>query len=165
MNQKELFYNLEKNITFTEESIKEEDFLLSLYASTREDELSMTSMSQMEKKNFISQQFNLRQTEYKQKFDDAKFLIIKRKKQNIGRLVYNSRDKIHLIDIAFVKKARANGFGTKIINALIVYANKQNKIFKLSVATDNLRALKLYEKLGLKIVDTQGHYYFMETPN
>lgn len=163
MNSKELFLDLGKNLAFQEESNKDEAFLLSLYASTREDELIMTTMNQLEKKNFIKQQFDLRQKEYKKKFSDAKFLIIKRKKQSIGRVIYDFEDKVHLIDIALIKKARLGGLGTKIINSLISNANKQNKIFKLSVCMDNPRALKLYKRLGLKIVDTKGYYHFMET--
>lgn len=163
MNPKELFLDLGKNTVFQEETNKDEEFLLSLYASTREDELIMNSMTQKEKKIFIKQQFTLRQKEYKEKFTDAKFLIIKRKKQNIGRVVYNFKDKVHLIDIAFVKKSRSSGFGTKIINSLISNANKLNKTFKLSVCMDNPRALQLYHRLGLEIVNTQGYYYFMET--
>ncbi|MGP2657263.1 GNAT family N-acetyltransferase [Malaciobacter sp. WC5094] len=162
MKINELFSNFGNNISFKKESLKDKEFLLSLYSSTREDELLISSMNQIEKKNFIQEQFQLRQVDYKKRFHNAHFLLICRKKKNIGRVVFDVSNNIHLIDIAFVKKSRSCGFGTKIINKLISYAKNQKQTFRLSVCMDNPKALKLYERLGLKIVGTEGYYYSME---
>lgn len=158
--------NLEKNISFKEENTSDKEFLLSLYASTREEELSYTTISQIEKKKFINMQFDLRQSDYKKNYKNAEFLIIKRKKQNIGRIVVDEKaDTIHLVDIAILKKLRGKGFASLILKQLITNAYKGKKAFKLSVAMDNQNAIKLYNKLGLKVVETKNNYYHMQTSN
>jgi hypothetical protein len=50
MNSNKLFLDLGNSISFKDESLKDKDFLLSLYSSTREDELSIISMTQIQKK-------------------------------------------------------------------------------------------------------------------
>lgn len=162
MNELEELQTIKKNLIFKSETKEKKDFLFSLYISTREDELSVTSMSEREKKLFLQQQFEAKEKDYSSKFQKANFLIIKRKKKDIGRLVYSVNDKVHLIDIAFIKKARSQGFGREVIDALITYAKEKNKNFELSVAIDNTQALKLYKNLGLRVVRQNGYYLDMQ---
>lgn len=163
MSFKQLFSNLEKNLFFRNELLKDKDFLLSLYGSTREDELSMTTMTQVQKKDFISMQFELKEKDYKNKFSDSCFYIIKRKKQDIGRIVVDENDSyIHLVDIALVSKSRGKGFGSIILHYLISKAKEENKTFKLSVKIYNQKALKLYTSLGLNIVKSENLYHYMQ---
>lgn len=162
MKMQELFTDLGKNISLRKENLKDKSFLLSLYGSTREDELSATTMTPVQKRDFILQQFELKEKDYRSKFQDAEFLIINRKKKDIGRVVYRVEKKAHLIDIALIKKSRSLGFGREIINTLISHAKQNDKVFELNVAIDNLRALRLYQNLGLKIVSQNGYYYTMQ---
>lgn len=157
-----MFKNIGKNLTFKPQNQKDGEFLLSLYASTREDELNITYMSEKQKKTFVKQQFEAKESDYKAKYTEAEFLIINRKKKYIGRIVYMISNKVHLIDIAFIKKSRSQGFGKEILNTLISYAKKENKTFELSVAIDNIKALKLYQKLGLRIIKKHAYYYTMQ---
>jgi len=159
--RKFMFETIGKNLTFKVQTDSNYSFLLSLYGSTREDELSMTSMLQREKEKFISQQFEARELDYAKRFNDAKFLIIYRKKQAIGRVVYRVDESTHLIDLALVRKLRENGLGSTIISTLIEYAKENNKELHLSVAMDNTRAIKLYQRLGFKITNQHGYYYAM----
>ncbi len=157
-----IFNNIGKNLVFKNQSIKDNKFLFSLYASTREDELNRSPMSEIEKTTFLKQQFKAKQNDYNAKYTDANFLIIYRKKKAIGRVVYNTTEVVHLIDIAFVKKSRSLGFGKEILNSLMSYSKKNNKKFELSVDIDNIRALNLYKKLGLQITVQNGYYYSMQ---
>jgi ribosomal protein S18 acetylase RimI-like enzyme len=143
-----MFKNIGKNLILKKQTADDRDFLLSLYSSTKEDELNMTTMRPLEKKRFLKQQFELRALDYSKKFSDAGFLIIYRKKSPIGRIVYSIGADIHLIDIAFAKRSRGRGFGSLLIGHLIQSADDLKKLFRLSVATDNMRAIKLYQKLG-----------------
>ena len=150
-----------KNLIFKLQTKSDRDFLLSLYSSTREDELSMTTMTVLEKRRFLKEQFELKELDYSKKFSDAKFLIVYRKKSPIGRVVYNIGDDVHLIDIAFLKKNRGRGFGTLLIGALMENAQDSKKLFRLSVATHNMRAIKLYQKLGVEITKEENGYLTM----
>ena len=160
-----LLKNIGKNLEFIDETKAHNNFLYSLYASNREDELNMSPMSNLEKKLFLEQQFELRQKDYHSKYGDAEFLIIRRKKKDIGRLVYRIKDKLYLIDIALVKKSRSSGFGKEILNSFISFAKENKKSFQLSVAMDNQKAIKLYQNMGLKMCGQNGYYYTMEIKN
>jgi len=87
-----------KNVSVKHQIDAHQSFLLSLYGSTREDELTMSSLNELEKRAFIKQQFRLKEDDYKRKFFDAEFLILYRKKKPIGRVVYRISDSIHLIE-------------------------------------------------------------------
>lgn len=154
--------NIGKSLSFKVQEEDDQSFLLSLYASTRENELLMTSLREKEKTEFIKQQFEARESDYAKKFKDAKFLITYRKKKQIGRMIYSVNDSLHLIDIAMIKKARNRGFGSEILQTLIRNTQMLNKKFKLSVAVDNRQAIKLYQTLGLKIVHQEGYYHTMQ---
>ncbi len=156
-----VFKDIGKNLILKKEIVGDRDFLLSLYSSTREDELNMTTMASLEKKRFLKQQFELRELDYSKKFSDAEFLIIYRKKSPIGRIVYNIGADIHLIDIAFVKRSRGRGFGSLLIEHLTQSAEDLKKLFRLSVATHNSRAIKLYQKLGVNILEEKNGYFTM----
>ena len=156
-----MFRNIGKNLILKKQIADDKDFLLSLYSSTREDELKMTTLTPLEKKRFLKQQFELRELDYSKKFSDAQFLIIYRKKSPIGRMVYNISDVVHLIDIAFVKKSRSRGFGSLLIEHLIQSADDLRKLFRLSVATHNMRAITLYQKLGVEITAEENGYFTM----
>jgi len=158
-----MFENIGKNLIFKPQSQKDDEFLLSLYASTREDELNMTFMDKEQKKVFIKQQFEAKTKDYSSKYKDATFLIIYRKKKPIGRLIYKVSQVVHLIDIALVKKSRSLGFGKEILNHFIFYSRTHNKHFELNVAVDNIKALKLYQDLGLRVIRRNSYHYTMQT--
>jgi len=157
-----MFKNITKNLIFKTQAKEDHKFLLSLYGSTREDELNMTTMSELEKKNFVAQQFKARELDYAKMFEDAKFLVVYKKKKAIGRIVYENGDTLHLIDIAFIKKFRSSGYGSCILEQLLLKAKELKKVFELSVVVDNQRAINLYKKFGLKVVNQQGYYYTMQ---
>ncbi|MGB5793214.1 GNAT family N-acetyltransferase [Poseidonibacter sp.] len=157
-----MFENIGKNLVFKYQNEKDKNFLFSLYSSTREDELNMTLMNEVEKRAFLKQQFDAKEFDYSTRYEDAEFLIIYRKKKAIGRVVFRITEKVHLVDIAFIKKFRSLGFGKEVLNVLISHAKQNNKPFELSVAKDNIRALKLYKKLGFQIVESYGYYYNMK---
>lgn len=158
-----MFSNLGKNLAFVPQKSSDREFLLSLYRSTREDELSMTSLSEAQKRVFIKQQFEAKELDYGLKYKEGEFLIIYKKKKPIGRVVYKIDESLRLIDIALVKKSRSQGYGRAILDTLISFANSNNRKFELSVARDNIRALKLYQKIGLSVTGQYSYYYTMQS--
>ena len=61
------------------------DFLLRLYASTREEELKQTDWSDEEKQRFVRMQFAAQQQAY-DRYLDAAFFILSWGSEPIGRL-------------------------------------------------------------------------------
>jgi ribosomal-protein-alanine N-acetyltransferase len=71
-----------------------------------------------------------------------------------GGLWFNI-DEAHIMNIAVCKNMRKNGYGTEMLKFLINVAKDcQKKCITLEVKSDNLPAIKLYNKLGFEIYDT-----------
>ena len=150
------------NINYRNITPEDFPFLIKLYRSTREEELSLSDMTEEEKQKFIEFQFNAQHTYYKSAYTGAKMKIIQLNKTPAGRLyLWETEGQIRIMDIALLPEYRGKGTGTKILKSLIEQSERMNKKLNIHVEYFN-RALKLYEKLGFKKTDDTGVYYFME---
>jgi ribosomal protein S18 acetylase RimI-like enzyme len=69
--------------------------------------------------------------------------------------------EIRLIDIAFLIEHRNRGYGTEVISDLMEESAAAAVPLRLSVARGN-RALRLYERLGFAVTQTDAVYIEME---
>jgi len=137
-------------------------FLRKLYRSTREEELSLSSMTEEEKQKFIEFQFNAQHTYYKSAYSGAEMKIILLNNSPAGRLyLWRTENQIRIMDISLLPKYRGQGTGTKILKSLIRESEESKKKLNIHVEYYN-PALKLYKKLGFQKTDDTGVYYFME---
>lgn len=137
-------------------------FLLKLYRSTREKELSLLNMSDDQKSKFIEFQFNAQHVYYTNNYRDAEFDLIIQDKKPIGRLyILRSEKEIRIIDISLLPESRGKGTGSEILRSIIQESEKSGKKLNLHVEHFN-PALRLYERLGFEIAEDTGVYYFME---
>lgn len=137
------------------------EFLFRVYASTRADELAPLDWSSSEKQTFLRMQFHAQHQYYHSQFRDARFDIIERDGQPIGRLYVDRRaDTINIIDIALVPEHRKGGIGSLLVRALLTEANASGLPVSIHVECNN-PALQWYERLGFVRVSDQGIYYFM----
>jgi ribosomal protein S18 acetylase RimI-like enzyme len=144
--------------------ISEEDhtFLYSLYASTREDEMAQTGWTDLQKEDFLKQQFTAQHTFYMEQFSTAQFLIILKESKAIGRLYIDHRsDEIRIIDIALMPEYRNKGIGKSLLTDIIKDANEADNPIRIHVERYN-PALHLYERLGFIRIGDTGVYYLME---
>jgi ribosomal protein S18 acetylase RimI-like enzyme len=137
-------------------------FLERLYASTRRDELARLEWSEAQKRDFLAQQFRAQHEHYRENFPEARFLLVERRGEPIGRIYLDRRsDEIRLIDIAFVPEQRGQGLGTAMMDRLLAAAGRQGLPVRLHVESFN-PAYRLYERLGFKWLEDRGVYQFME---
>ena len=138
------------------------DFLHTLYASTRVEEMAMVPWRQNQKNEFLTQQFEAQHQFYQQQFNQAKFDLVLLKGTPIGRLYVDTReDEIRIIDIALIPEYRGKGIGTALMNQVLEQAKKQHKPVRIHVEQNN-PALHLYQRLGFKQINTDGIYFLME---
>ncbi len=137
-------------------------FLKTVYRSTREDELSGTSWSEIEKQSFIDMQFRAQHEHYQTHYPEALWLIIKQTEAAIGRL-YLERwsDQHRIIDIALLPQHRGNGLGALIMRDLMDEAADAGKAVSIHVEKFN-PARRLYDRLGFVTVEDKGVYDLME---
>ncbi len=138
------------------------DFLCSVYASTRAEELAATDWSAEQKRAFCRQQFDAQDTHYRAHYPTAEFSIIERGGVAVGRLYVDRwAQEIRIMDIALLPEHRGAGIGTKLLQELQEEARAAGKALTIHVEKFN-PALRLYERLGFKVREDKGVYLLME---
>ncbi len=149
-------------IEYRPQNESDRNFLYTLFASTREQEMRMTGWDNMQIKSFLQFQFNTQLNQYLNNYKNASFEIITIHGIDAGRLYVNELDHgIQIIDISLLPEYRGNGHGRKILNELITKGNRSRKTIFLSVIFNN-PAKNLYQRLGFVEVSENPPYIQME---
>lgn len=137
------------------------EFLFRVYASTREEELSVVAWTIAERESFLRQQFMAQDRHYRQIFPEARFDIISVSGTDIGRL-YSVRqpDELRVIDISLLPAWRGKGIGSQLLRELLTEAAAACQRVTIHVEKHN-PALRLYHRLGFKPVSDAGIYWLM----
>mgnify|MGYP003677935558 CR=1 FL=1 len=145
-------------------SIQEADFplLYQVYASTREEELSVTPWSDAQKEEFLRMQFGAQHTYYQKYYSDAAFDVILVDGEPAGRLYLQRRDnEFRIVDIALLPPFRGKGIGGRIMHQILGEADEAHLPVRIHVEHNN-PAKHLYDRLGFKKIDNTGVYFLME---
>jgi len=141
----------------------DDEFLLGLYASTREQELSQAEWIEGQKEMFLRWQFDLQRREYETRFPDADYRVIVIDQQRAGRIWIGADDEqIRLLDIALLPEFQNRGVGTKLLERLKSEAQSAGKALRHMVFVLNNNADRFYERLGFKKIEDFGAYKHME---
>lgn len=144
-------------------SQSDDQFLLSIYASTREDELAQAEWADGQKEMFLRWQFDLQRREYDTRFPDAAYNVILVDQQPAGRIWVGSDDEqIRLLDIALLPEFQNRGVGTALLERLKHHAANERKALRHMVFVLNNNAERFYERLGFKRIEDLGAYKHME---
>jgi ribosomal protein S18 acetylase RimI-like enzyme len=143
---------------------KDRDFLLSLYASTRADELAMVAWPDAQKAAFVSMQFEAQDRAYRSTYPEGRFLVVTSGADAVGRLyVARLPDEIRVIDLTLLPDYRGTGIGSKLLAEIIAESEAAGLPVTLHVEQGN-RARRLYERLGFVTVSADDVYEMMERP-
>ena len=124
-------------------------FLRQLYRETRDEESAVVGWPEVQWLKFCNSQFNLQHMQYTRQFSKAEFLIIMEGPAQVGRLyVDGAGDNVHVIDIALMAARRGAGIGSALLSDIKVRAKSINKPVTLHLLLTNVRARRLYERLG-----------------
>jgi len=141
----------------------DDEFLLGLYASTREQELAQAEWIEGQKEMFLRWQFDLQRREYETRFPDADYRVIVIDQQRAGRIWIGADDEqIRLLDIALLPECQNRGVGTKLLERLQSEAQSAGKALRHMVFVLNNNADRFYERLGFKKIEDFGAYKHME---
>jgi ribosomal protein S18 acetylase RimI-like enzyme len=138
------------------------DFLLRVYASTREDELRLVDWSADQKAAFVEQQFEAQDAYYREHYHPATFDVLEVDGEPAGRLyVARWEDEIRIVDIALLPEYRGRGTGTALLRTLLDEAAAGGRRLSIHVEKNN-PARRFYERLGFSEVADRGVYVLME---
>ncbi len=141
---------------------EDRDFLLSVYASTRADEMAIVPWNEEQKAAFVAQQFAAQTAYWDEQHPDAERSIIEIDGAPAGRLYVERWPKeMRLIDIALLPGFRRKGAGTELLKGLFAEATERNVPLTIHVEIFN-PARALYERLGFASKGERGMYVLME---
>ena len=141
---------------------EDRNILLTIYGSTRTEELAQTNWTEAQKNIFIESQFEAQRAHYERFYPDAEFMLILYKEEIIGRLYLHVTSQVRIIDIALLPEARNKGLGTLFLKSLQTLSGKMGMPLSIHVEQFN-PALRLYQRSGFQIIETVNSiYYLME---
>jgi GNAT superfamily N-acetyltransferase len=148
-------------VTLRRAAAGDEAFLFRLYASVREEELSVARWEEHAKRQFLQSQYETRKRGYSQMFPEAISEIFIQDNQAIGSWILDMNEaQIHLVDVALLSEHRGKGIGTGLLNYLLTQAGALGKSVRLE-ALPFERALHLYARLGFVQKETAGAHLVM----
>ena len=141
----------------------DDSFLLSVYASTRAQELAQVQWETGQREAFVKWQFEMQRREYDARFPDADYNVIEIDGQPVGRIwIGRSNNEIRLLDIALLPDFQNRGAGTLLLMDLIDEARSNGKRLRHMVFVLNDDADRFYERLGFVVIEDMGGYKHME---
>jgi len=165
MSEQEKSFDLPRGGTLTLRPVTPDDdaFLLALYESTRDQELSQVEWPPGQREMFVRWQFDLQRKEYSSRFPDARYYVLVFDGEQAGRIWIGENDEqIRLLDIAILPEYQNRGAGTLLLRWLIEKANKKQKPLRHMVFVLNNDADRFYERLGFTMIEDLGGYRHME---
>jgi len=141
---------------------EDEDFLRSVYSSTRAEELAVTGWDEATKAAFLAQQFRAQHDYYVANYEGAAFDVILVEGEPAGRL-YTIRwsETLRVIDISLLPEQRGRGIGESLMRSVMDEAAATGATVTIHVEHQN-RAMSLYRRLGFAPIEERGVYVLME---
>ena len=138
------------------------EFLVELYASTRESELAQLQWDEATRDAFIEHQFSAQDAHYRTHYPGATLDVVEVDGERAGRLyVHRGPNDIRIMDIALAPAFRRRGIGTGLLSDLIAESEESGRKLSIHVEMNN-PARTLYARLGFVPVGEQGVYVLME---
>jgi ribosomal protein S18 acetylase RimI-like enzyme len=153
---------MDRDISLRPVTPKDEAFLYSVYAGTREQELAQTGWNDEQREAFLRMQFDAQHQDYTRRFSSAEFQIILSNEVPIGRLYLDRRDdEIRIVDIALLASHRNGGVGSTLLRSILAEGRESGLPVRVHVERLN-PALRLYGRLGFRQISEDGVYLLME---
>ena len=144
------------------EEVGDEDFLFSVYASTRADEMARVDWTAEQQEAFLRMQFRAQTQFYTENYTGAEFQVITLNSQPIGRLYIHRRsDEIRIMDIALLPEFRGQGIGSTLLRDILEEGKNLNVAVTIHVEQFN-PAMRLYQRMGFYPKEDKGVYLLME---
>ena len=139
-------------------------FLRSLYRDVRRQELSVTGWPQQVKDAFCDSQFALQDSHYRNAYPDARFLLVQRNGEPVGRIyVSDEAQLLALMEVSITEEERNQGHGAALMEWLTTWADATQRPMRLYVEPNN-PARHLYLRHGFVAKEQEGVYLRMMRP-
>ena len=138
------------------------EFLIGVYGSSRDDELSQVEWADGQREAFVRMQFDAQDASYRAQNPLGAFDVIEVDGCPAGRLYVDRRPgEIRIVDISLLPEFRGAGVGTHLITTLTGEAAASGCMLSIHVEIHN-PAAELYARLGFVFAGEAGVYRRME---
>jgi N-acetylglutamate synthase-like GNAT family acetyltransferase len=145
-------------ISFRPPTDEDREFLLRVYASSRETELSMVPWDDATKYAFVEHQFDAQTSHYLKEYPAARHdvIVLSESGEPAGRLYVNrSSEQISIMDIAILPEFRGGGIGSSIVADLVDEARRSKSAVQVYIETFN-PSRGFFIKRGFTVVSDDG---------
>lgn len=151
----------EKKITLRPVSEADEEFLFSVYASSRSEELARIPWNAEQKTAFLRMQFTAQKQHYAAEHPMATHEIIFADGIPVGRIYLNrSSDAFHILDITVLAEHRNGGIGSFVLRQLMDEAARTEKPVTIYVENFN-PSCRLFNRLGFEQAEEKGFHLLL----
>jgi len=139
----------------------DEEFLLSVYASTRAQEMAQVPWSAEQKDAFVRMQFTAQLRHYAAEFPAASHEVISWKQVPVGRIYFSrNADEIHILDITVLPQHRKAGIASLVVRRLLEEASTAAKPVSIYVESFN-PSMSFFRQLGFQPVAERGFHVLL----
>jgi ribosomal protein S18 acetylase RimI-like enzyme len=140
------------HVTLRAATDADREFLVGVYGSTRDEELSQVPWAEGQREAFVRMQFDAQDADYRRNNPAGSFDVIE---------VYRRPDDIRIVDIALLPEFRGAGVGGQLVAELMDEAAASGRKLSIHVEIHN-RAIGLYARMGFVEVAEHGLYRRLE---
>ena len=138
------------------------EFLLKVYGSTREQEMAQVPWTAEQKQQFVRMQWEAQKNHYAAQHRTASHEIISLEGSAAGRLYLDrSGEKFHILDITLLPEYRNRGVGSFLLGQIMAEAKEAGKPVTIYVETFN-PSLRLFERLGFTPIHQEGFHLLLQ---
>ncbi len=143
-------------VSFRPASTDDEEFLYSVYATTRSDEMKLVPWNEAQQQAFLRAQFAAQQEHYRGYYPQAEHLVILLDGQAVGRIYINrGEQEIKILDVTLLPDHRGAGIGTPLLRQILDEAAASGSSVIIYVESRS-PAMHLFERLGFSVVEDDG---------
>jgi ribosomal protein S18 acetylase RimI-like enzyme len=138
------------------------EFLMKVYGSTREQELAHVPWTAEQKQQFVRMQYEAQKSHYAAQHPQASHEIICVEGIDAGRLYLDrAGEKFHILDITLLPEHRNRGAGSFLMGQIMAEAKEAGKPVSIFVETFN-PSLRLFQRLGFTPVQQEGFHLLLQ---
>lgn len=146
----------EKAITLRPVTAADEEFLFSVYASTRTEELARVPWTKEQQDAFVRIQFAAQQQHYPAQYPQANHDVISADGVPVGRIYLDrSGEGLHILDITVLPQHRSAGIGSEVLRQILNEAARRSVPVTIYVENFN-PSLRLFQRLGFQVAEESG---------
>jgi ribosomal protein S18 acetylase RimI-like enzyme len=153
------------NVTLRSAVPQDEDFLRELIVQSITMDLGAQAWPESLRNQILEMQYIGRRNAYRANHPDAVSSVILVDGTNAGWVVVDaSSDPIHLSEMIVLPELRGRGIATAVLRDILQTASATGQCVQLDVSSTNIVAIRLYERLGFRLVGGDPMHQRMECP-